>query len=483
MAGRIKQRYDNMNLQVKVVFWFTVVGFLAKGISIITTPIFTRVLTTEEYGLFSVFSSYNTVLLVVATLNLHLTAIYNALTKHPDEQNKIVSSFQSLSMCVSMIVCALAITFSEQLSKLMDLPRIVVIVMFVGFIFVEPYQLWIVLKRYGYDYKKPVIVSVLISVLTPTISLLCIFLGNGNKGIIRVVSFVIVNTIVPGVIFYFANYKHSRTFFDKKIWVYAATFAIPLIPHYLSETLLNQTDKIMINAFFGASEAGIYNIAFMAASFVQILTSSINSAYIPWQFQKLHDREYMKLAKTSYSVLAGLCAIIFVITLFAPEIVYVLAGENYMGAVSLIPTLAASVFFNYMYQLFARVEMYCEKKAYTVFATITATVINIVLNYIFMPTYGYVFAGYSTLIAHIWFVVIHYLFYRKTCKTCLDGAKIYDWKIIVLISVVLLAAAFVVTLAYNFLWLRILFLAIICVVALIFRRKIMGIVKSIFRKG
>lgn len=482
MLSTFLKKYNAMNLQLKVVFWFTVVGFLAKGISVITTPIFTRVLSTDEYGLFSVFSSYNTVFMCIATLNLHLTAVYNAFTKHPEEKDKVVSTFQSLTLCISIGISALAIMYSEFLSNLMDLPRIIVIVMFIGFIFAEPYQLWLVHKRYKFDYKKPVIVSITISILTPIISILCILLGSGNKGIIRIISFVIVNTIIPGSVFFYINYKHSRTFYSKNLWRYAISFAVPLIPHYLSETLLNQTDKIMINSFFGSSEAGIYNIAFTAASFVQILTTAINSAYIPWQFQKIHDKDYKKLAKTSYMVLIGLFIVISLIILFAPEIVHILAGSNYMGAVSLIPTLAASVFFNYMYQLFARIEMYCEKKAYTVFATMTATILNIVLNYIFMPTHGYTFAGYSTLIAHIWFVAIHYICYKKTCKECLNNANIYDWKIIMLISALLLCTAFVVTWTYNFLWIRTLILIILAVLILIFRNKIVTFVKSILRK-
>ncbi len=482
MFSNLKQRYNSLNLQVKVVFWFTVSAFFASGISLLFTPIFTRVLTTDEYGLYSVFNSWNTVLMVVATLNLHLTAVYNALTKHPNEQEQTISYFQSLSLCISVAICIVALIFSEQLANLMDLPQIVVQIMFIGFIFVEPYRLWLVYKRYKNEYKRPVIMQMTLSVVTPAVSLLCIFLGHGNRGIIRVIAFVVVNTIVPGIIFYIVNYRHAKCFYNKRVWGYATSFAVPLIPHYLAETLLNQTDKIMINAYFGASEAGIYQISYMTASIVKICSTAINSAYIPWQFQKLYNKEYKKLGRISYVVLLGLLVVVLLVSLFAPEIVRVLAGPKYMGAVYLIPTLSVSVFFNYMYQLFARVEMYCEKKRYTVFATITAAILNIVLNILFMPIYGYTFAGISTLISHIWFVAIHYIFYRRTCKKCLDGAKIYDGKIIGLISVIAIALAIGVTFTYNFLWLRIGILAFIVILAVIFRKKIMSFARTLMRR-
>lgn len=71
MFGKLLQKYRAMSRQLKVVFWFSFVGFLQRGISVITTPIFTRVMSTEDYGMFSVFYAYYTVLVIVATFYLH----------------------------------------------------------------------------------------------------------------------------------------------------------------------------------------------------------------------------------------------------------------------------------------------------------------------------------------------------------------------------------------------------------------------------
>lgn len=482
VINRILDKYRHMSLQVKIAFWFTLVGFFSKGISIVTTPIFTRVLSQEEYGLFSVFLSYFTVLTVITTMNLHLTAVYNALTKQDSSKEKVIASFQSVALCTSAMICVVALIFKNRLADLMNLSQIVVVAMFIAFIFVEPYQLWLVYKRYRFEYKKPVLLTALFSVLTPMVSLIAISLTPANKGEVRILAYLAVNTILPGLIFYFVNYRKSRTFYDIGLWKYAVTFAVPLIPHYLSETLLNQTDKIMINAYFSSSEAGIYNIAFTAAAFVQILTSAINTAYIPWQFQKIKSKDYKSLGAVSYSVLLFLAVLIAFVTLFAPEIVNVLAGARYMGAVGLIPTLGASVFFNYMYQLYARIEMYCEKKSYTVIATFSATFLNIVLNAVFMPYFGYAFAGISTLLSHILFCVMHYYFYRRVCKECLNGAKIYDLRVMIGISLLLLAFAILITCSYKYIYLRIAIVCVIIIVIIIFRKRIIKIVRRIIER-
>ena len=409
MVNKIVARYRNMSVQLKVVFWFTMVGFLQKGISMITTPIFTRVLSQEDYGMFSVFASYYTVLVIVATLYLHMGVINNAFVKMKDSNEKIVSAFQSLSFVISSSIFILALIFREELGKLMGLPSIVVVFIFLGYIFIEPFHNWVIYKRYQFDYVKPVLVTVVVSILTPLVSVIAIMLTKENQGIVRVASYVIVNTILPGIIFYVVNYKKSKTFYDKKLWTYALTFNIPLLVHYLSETLLNQTDRIMINKILGPTDAGIYSVAFAAAAIFTIFSGALNTAFVPWTYQKIKAQDFKQLAKISYLVLLGLAVILSIMIMFAPEVVMVLAGNKYTGAVYLIPTLSASVFFGYMYRLFSRIELFYEKKSYTVISTITAAIVNIILNAWWIPIWGYTAAGYSTLVSHILFCVMHYI--------------------------------------------------------------------------
>ena len=97
----ILRKYRSLPVQVKASLWFVVCSFLQRGISVITTPIFTRVLSTDDYGMFSVFQSYFTVLVIVATLYVHMGVINNAFVKMHYSNEKIVSSFQSLSLVIS----------------------------------------------------------------------------------------------------------------------------------------------------------------------------------------------------------------------------------------------------------------------------------------------------------------------------------------------------------------------------------------------
>ena len=468
----IKDKYSALNVQLKVVFWFTFVGFLQRGISIITTPVFTRVLTQDEYGMFSVFSAWFYILAIICTLNIHMGAINNALTKMPSEKERIIAAFQSVSFVVSCTFLVFAMFFLKQLSIWMNLPKIVILFMFVGFLFYEPYNDWLIYKRYQYDYKIPVLISVIISIVTPIVSILAIFLSKNVRGEARIIAFLVVSIIIPGIIFYFINYKSGRVFYDKKLWKYALTFNMPLIPHFLSETILNQSDKIMIGSIVGTGAAGVYNIAYSAASLVLIFSSALNIAFVPWQYQKIRDKEYSKLAKVSYAVMSSVGILLILLILFSPEIIKILAGNSYMEAVKLVPILGISVYFNYIYQIFTRVELYYERKAYTVIATLCATVLNIILNYLWIPQMGCAGAGYSTLIAHVFLCASHFIFYKKICRDNNIKEAFYKGSIILAISGIFIACTLAVIPLYNYLSIRIGIIVIVIMMMCLFRKNI-----------
>lgn len=174
--------------------------------------------------------------------------------------------------------------------------------------------------------------------------------------------------------------------------------------------------------------------------------------------------------------------ILLLMIMFAPEVIYILAGSKYTGAVYLIPTLSASVFFGYMYQLFSRIELFYERKSYTVISTATAAVLNIVLNAWWIPRFGYAAAGYSTLVSHMLFCAMHYFFFRKVNRECMDSAKVYDIRKLLLISAFVLVSSLVMIFLYGFFWLRIMVLSAVILGCVLKRRKIVNILKELLAK-
>ena len=117
----LRTKYRNLPVEVKSTIWFVVCNILQRGISLISTPIFTRLLTTEQYGVYSVYQSWYSIIAVFATLNLYCGVFNNGLTKYPEDRSGFTSAMQGLSTTVTLalaVVYLLGMSFWNKMFQL-----------------------------------------------------------------------------------------------------------------------------------------------------------------------------------------------------------------------------------------------------------------------------------------------------------------------------------------------------------------------------
>ena len=467
-----------MPAPVRAVLWFTICSFLQRGITMITTPFFTRLLSTEEYGLYSTYLSWESVFVLLITLSLY-KAMMNLYVKYED-RDRVLSAICGLELLISGVWAVIGCIFCQPLSRLLKISPALVCCLFLGFVFSSVLQCWSLDKRYAYDYKKIILVTLISTTVSTLISVLAVCFISPTADM-RALTVVCVSAAV-GIVLYIAVFRRSRVFFDKKIWLFALGFCIPLLPHYLSEFVLQSSDKIMINYLCGSSDVAIYSIAYAAGSLINLITNAINSSFAPYQYQKISSKEYRLLAKRANQVLLFVAVMLGVIMLFSREIVLIFGGTKYLESVQVIIPICIGVFFNYTFQLFARVQEYYERKLTVVIPSILCAVLNLILNYIFIRLYGYQAAAYTTFFCYALFCLVHYIFYRKVCREILDGEQLYDVKGILLISVGVTVVGAAIMFINNILWLKYSVIAIAVIVAVILHKKVISLVKNILSK-
>ena len=92
MLVSVRSKYQSLPKQVKASIWFLLCSFLQKGISMITTPIFTRLLSTSQYGQFNVFNSWLSIVTIVVSLNLCYGVYTQGLIKFDKDRAEYSSS-------------------------------------------------------------------------------------------------------------------------------------------------------------------------------------------------------------------------------------------------------------------------------------------------------------------------------------------------------------------------------------------------------
>ena len=92
----ITSKYRSLSVQAKAALWFTICSFLQKGISFITVPIFTRLMSTEEYGTYTVYLSWLQILTIMTSLYLFNGVYDNAMAKYEKQRDEYTSTMQGL---------------------------------------------------------------------------------------------------------------------------------------------------------------------------------------------------------------------------------------------------------------------------------------------------------------------------------------------------------------------------------------------------
>ena len=112
-------------------------------------------------------------------------------------------------------------------------------------------------------------------------------------------------------------------------------------------------------------------------------------------------------------------------------------------------------------------------------ASSVGAILNIALNYVFIKAFGYIAAGYTTLICYMIYVVMHYALMRKIIKAEYGMKDIYQLKTICVISIGFLALGFIYLLSYSFIWLRYLLTLAIALLCVRYRRTLSDKIKSV----
>lgn len=472
--SKLLEKYKSLSRSVKASLWFVVSNIMLKGISFITLPLFSRILTTEEYGMVSVYQSWVSLVAIITTLTIWGGVFNVSMAKFPERQATIVSSFQGLALTITGAFMAVSCLFIQTEEKLFGMPFFLVICMFVEIAVQIPFNLWAAQERYNYDYQRLISVTVITTILNPILGYAAIIACPGARAEARIVSNLLIQVVV-GVFFGIINQHKGKHFFDRRLWHYALTFNVVLIPHYLSMQVLSQSDRIMISDICGSGDAGIYSVAYNFALLLNLFTNGVNSSLTPHIYKALKEEKKGKLAKQTTGVVLLIALLAIAMICFMPDLFYLMLPESYYPALTVIPPVTASAFFMFLYPLFGSVEFYYERKQYVTISSILGAVLNVVLNYIFIRLTGFVAAAYTTLFCYVMFAVFHYFFMKKILREEQVQEQIYDSKSILIISIGVIAFSELMVPLYKWRFARWCIIALTMILGIIKRKWIIGI--------
>ena len=465
-VNKLFEKYKKLPLAAKASMWFVVCSVLQKGISVITTPIFTRILSQEDYGTISVYNTWLSIITIFATLELSSGVFNKAMVKYSHDRNGYTASCLFISSIITLCLFGFYYKYRDLFNGYLGLDTKYVVLMFISIFFTTAISLFCAKLRFTYRYLPVVIITVSTSILSTISSLLFVLNTNTEKAFARILGSLIVTSIIYSVIFV-KIFIEGKKIVQKESVSFTLRNGIYLVPHYLSQIILNESDRIMIDKYCGKVDTANYTLAYQMAIMMRFLTDAIHASFVPWTFQNMETKNYQTIGKRAFQIelFIGLACSLF--ALFGPEFIWLMGGKNYSGSVYVVPPVAMSVLLITLYSFFGNIEFYFEETKLISFASILIAALNVGLNFVFIKLYGYVAAGYTTLACYTIYTIVHYLFMLRILKKNQTDNP-YNGKLMFLTAVFFIGISIGISFLYRFSIVRYVLIAVLVPIIIIY---------------
>jgi O-antigen/teichoic acid export membrane protein len=418
---------------------YTAGQFLTNLSGFLLIPVYTRYLSTEEYGIIGILEVFLSLMVVVLMFGTHpsQTRFYYDYKDDSKKVGELLFSINCFLVVMVASACFLLTFFGQPIFSMFirsnDVtfnPFIVIIIWTTFFSVLNQLvvKFYVTTKKYTY--------SAVLQFLQFLInaSLILLFVVYFKEGALGKIKGVLIAEGIFCLFFYWPYAKNFAFKFDLKYVKYTLVFGMPLVFHLISGALLHSIDRVILEKYVPLSQVGIYTLGYQIGMVMSVLVISINKAWTPNYYDLMQqdnkDHAY-EIRKAFYLWLAGIGTICLIGSLWAKEILVILTPENFHAASTIAPLILFSYFIYGVYFFVVGPIFYYKKTKTLPLITGSAALLNIGFNFLLIPQIGIFGAAYATLISFLYMATVVYLIGKRLFDPQFDILKI-----IILISVV-----------------------------------------------
>jgi O-antigen/teichoic acid export membrane protein len=213
--------------------------------------------------------------------------------------------------------------------------------------------------------------------------------------------------------FYLEN-SRNFIFLTSKIMKYG----IPLTVGGISAWILSFSDRYILKIFWTSKEVGIYSASYLIAEKSILLIASLFSladrpiAMRIWENKgEIKSKEFINRITRYYLIIA--IPIVFWLSFLAKPLVEIMVSREYYQGFYIFPFVLSGLFLVGFANRFQLGLLFYKKTIFISISTIVSSVINIGLNLLVIPKYGYIGASITTFISYVIYFILNVIFVRK----------------------------------------------------------------------
>ena len=377
---------------------YTLPTVLSRGISIFLLPIYTSIASPEEIGALDMFLLFGNIVALTVALEIS-QAIARYIPELSDVKARIAHSSSGLFFTVFMYLLffILSFIFSEELNQFVTgitkykylFQLALIYIALNGFYYYFQNLLRFEGNSFGYS---------ILSVSYASLNLISAYILGVvyNYGVEGILFSMIISVLLCSIFGFFLLMKSFKMVIDITVLKKLLKFSITLVPASILVFVSLYVDRYMISQFLDLENVGQYGVAFRLASAASLVLIGFQMAITPLVYKHYNEPNTTRDLAIIFKYFVIFSVIFFLVySLIAEELLILLTTPDFYLVANVIPILVLSLLFSNMYVFMPGISI--RKKTYLIFfISIFSSVVNVVLNYFFIPIYGISGAAYST---------------------------------------------------------------------------------------
>lgn len=374
---------------------------LVKAIPFLLLPIFTKYLSKEDYGILGSIASISAIVGIYIGFKPSLFIIVRGpqLSKREIAEyisNIIVlSSFLFLIASVILLLCK-PIFFANLNYYILILISCMALFNVATEILDTIFQIEKKALNYAILQLFKVIINISISLF------LIVYLSWGWEG--RYLAGIIVSILVLVYAYvYFKNDGYLVIAISQQKIRELVTYLFPLTFHVLGLVLMASIDVIFLGNMLGLEVAGVYTVAYSIGAIIGVVHDALLKVWSPEFYKRIKNANIevkIKLVQFTYIYILFSILLLTIFIFITPYVFIFMVDEKFSSALHIIPIIALGLTFESFRKLFIGYYYNKGKNWLIAMMTLSAGIINIILNYFLIPVYGIDGAAYATVIAY-----------------------------------------------------------------------------------
>ena len=426
---------------IKQFFSFSLGGYISLLIGFISLPFVTRLISPEQYGVFSLFSLILNLQLIFLLLGLDQGFV--RYFYETENKMKLLLKCIKYPMYFFILTLPLVIIFQKKISffifQKIDIKMLIILEATILLTIINNFTLLTIrMSQKGLQYSLLQIFNQLFNF----IFIIVFYKILGDSYDVLIISYFLSLLLLVLTSLYFIRntfkiqIKENKEINTKELLKYS----YPFILTFSLTWIFQSSDKITIKIFSNFTELGLYSTALIVIKLFNVIQSGFTTFWVPVAYEKYtkepENKEFFNLFFNYISLIMFFVAIS---VLMGKDLITFVLGEKYKEASSIIPCL---VFMPVMYTISETTVLginFLKKTKFHIIISLLVSIFNIIGNIILVPKFNAVGAAISTGIAYILFFILRTNIAKKLINYNFNLKRVYILSILLFLYALFLS--------------------------------------------